>query len=289
MKPITTICLFGNLSVTHDRSELLVHTPPKVRELFAYLVLHRGRSHSREALAALFWKEASPANSKKYFRQAFWQLRVGLSVRGDAGAARLLRSVAGCVRFDSDHRTWIDVAEFELLATTPPSAKAIQSLDRAIRLYRGDLLDGCYRDWCLHERDRLRQLYLATLDELVNHCEQCGDFKKGIAYASCALATEAAREISHRAMMRLYYKIGDRAAALHQFERCKSTVWEELQAEPDDETQRLAGEIRAGRRLHTKSDLTKSDLSSLPLTLTQVNARRKAAARLGHRPPRRSR
>ena len=37
-------------------------------------------------------------------------------------------------------------------------------------VYRGDLLEGCYQDWCLFERERLQNAYLAMLDKLMVRC-----------------------------------------------------------------------------------------------------------------------
>ncbi len=50
----------------------------KVQELFSYLLLFRNRPHSREALADLLWDASSTAQSKKYLRQAVWQLTLAL-------------------------------------------------------------------------------------------------------------------------------------------------------------------------------------------------------------------
>ena len=30
-----------------------------------------------------------------------------------------------------------------------------RSLEDAVSLYQGDLLEGCYEDWCIYERERL--------------------------------------------------------------------------------------------------------------------------------------
>jgi two-component SAPR family response regulator len=150
---------------------------------------------------------------------------------------------------------WLDLAEFERAAvrrtpTEPASAPRpdAKRWAQAVELYRGDLLQGWYPDWCLEERERLRQIYLETLDALVAACESNHDVNAGVAYAVRAHHTDPARECTHRALMRLYCLSGDRAAAVRQYEQCEKILRTELGIEPDDETKALYRSIRSGHR-----------------------------------------
>jgi DNA-binding SARP family transcriptional activator len=49
--------------------------------------------------------------------------------------------------------------------------------------------------------------------------------------------------------MLLYCLAGDRASALHQYERCRDALKRELGMEPDDDTKALERNIRAGHPL----------------------------------------
>ena len=42
-----------------------------------------------------------------------------------------------------------------------------EDLKQAVAVYQGELLQGWYQDWCLCERERFRDMYLAMLDKLM--------------------------------------------------------------------------------------------------------------------------
>ena len=45
----------------------------------------------------------------------------------------------------------------------------VSILEKAVELYRGDLLEGIYEGWCSYERERLRLVFLNMLIRLVDH------------------------------------------------------------------------------------------------------------------------
>ena len=57
------------------------------------------------------------------------------------------------------------------------------ALEQADSLYRGELLPGCYDEWILPERDRLRQRHLQVLEQLLRLFEEQGDTVTAIRYA----------------------------------------------------------------------------------------------------------
>jgi DNA-binding SARP family transcriptional activator len=256
MKPRVSIRLLGRFSVHCGDQELLLHSSTRAREILGYLAVNRRRPVSRESLAEAIFPECSAEKLRKAMRQALWQLRADLSSKtSPSGADRVLGVEPGWVQFVTDDRVWLDIADFERM-TAPRMPKRSGVLDspdgtllvQAVELYRGDFLEGWFRDWCLEERERLRQIYLGTLDTLVAQCESRGDIKSGIAYAALALHTDSARECTHRSLMRLYSLMGDRASALRQYERCCLVLRQELGIGPDEDTIALEAQVRKGRR-----------------------------------------
>ena len=132
------------------------------------------------------------------------------------------------------------MAEFEqafnLTRGTPGrqlDAQNVQILQNAVELYRGDLLEGWYQDWCLFERERLQNMYLTMLDKLIDYSEANELYEAGLAYGAHILRHDRARERTHRRLMRLHYLARDRTEALRQYERCVSSLDKELGVEPD--------------------------------------------------------
>jgi DNA-binding SARP family transcriptional activator len=244
------IQLFGKLSVESDGRSLEGLDANKAQELFCYLLVNRDRPHPRESLAALLWGEAAGERSKKYLRQSLWQLQ---GVLDTGGARSLLSAEHDWVRLESEGGLWLDVEAFERASRGARGESGVglspeqkEALAGAVALYRGDLLEGWYQDWCLYERERLQNLYLLMLDKLMSYCERRGDYDEGQHYGALSLRHDRARERTHRRLMRMHHASGDRTSALRQYERCAAALKEELSVAPDRRTNDLYRRIRAG-------------------------------------------
>ena len=151
----------GGFELYEDK-QLLPDLPTrKVKSLFAYLVMHRDRSHPREQLAELFWGELGADSARNNLRYALSILRrvVGAHLAIDRQQ----------VRFRAE-RYALDVEEFEGLITQARSLEGPERerrLRRAVELYRGGgFLPGFYDEWVIEEQRRLELLYLEALDAL---------------------------------------------------------------------------------------------------------------------------
>jgi DNA-binding SARP family transcriptional activator len=245
------VYLFGKFSIEGDRPEALCLPGGKTQELFFYLALHRHQLHSRETMAALLWPECSTVKSKKNLRQALWQLRCALASSTKSRKREFLVIDAESIHMNGDKAMSVDVSVFErayegVCGVTGNALDSSQAkvLERAIELYRGDLLEGCYEDWCLVERERLQNWYLIMLEKLICYSRKVRDFPRALEYGEKVLRLDRAHERTHRQLMRTFYESGNRPAALRQYERCKAALQEELGVEPSHKTQKLDGQIR---------------------------------------------
>ncbi|MDW8110672.1 MAG: hypothetical protein RMJ96_03610 [Candidatus Bipolaricaulota bacterium] len=108
------IRLLGEIEFRRD-GELLVFPTQKVKELFAYLVLHRDHAHPRALLATLLWPDADEAHGRVNLRKALSLLRKLL----DSDGTEWLIASSGAVRFDAKSGDfWLDLEEFERLLTS---------------------------------------------------------------------------------------------------------------------------------------------------------------------------
>lgn len=253
MKPAIRITLFGKFSVHMGDEVLLDHAPHKAQELLAYLTLHRGKAHPRDTLADLLWGDQDTPNSRKYLRQALWQLHSGLVAVGRARAAHLLHAESDWIELELDDRVEADVPRFEEAfaavnggrgdALHPEQARNLAAI---ARLYRGDLLEGWIAQWCCYDRERYRRMYLSILDKLTDYYEAHHEYETAIAYATLSLSNDPARERSHRSLMRALAMSGDRCAAIRQYSRCVEALRDEVGVDPEPETVVLERMIRAG-------------------------------------------
>jgi DNA-binding SARP family transcriptional activator len=248
------VSLFGQFHVQRGDEVLTDCCPRKQQELLCYLLLYRDRSHPRETLAGLLWGNSSTAQSKKNLRQTLWQLQAVTGSEADLGGKRLLLVDCDRVCLNADADLWLDVALFERaflrtqgMSGTELDVEQAQALCQAADLYRGDLLEGWFHDWCLYERERLQNHYLAILDKLADYCEVRGEHESGLAYGALSLRYDGARERTHRRLMRLHYLVGDRTSALRQYDRCVEALHRELAVAPATRTVALYEQIRAGQ------------------------------------------
>lgn len=248
------IGLFGRFEISCSGKPVAGLEGRKAQELLAFLLLQRPRAFSREYLAELLWGQRAPAQSKKYLRQTLWQVHRALAAFGvEAERSAPLQVDDQWVCFNQQCPLWLDVAAFEAaygaaqgIAGRELDDESVAGLRQAVGLYSGDLLEGCYADWCLFERERLQNMYLVMLDKLMVYCEVHGDFEAGLGFGSLILRVDRARERTHRQMMRLYSLARQRTDALRQYQRCVEALREELDVEPSPRTLELAAQLRAG-------------------------------------------
>jgi DNA-binding SARP family transcriptional activator len=246
------ISLLGRFSAESDEREAKGLGACKVQELLCYLLTHRDRPHPRESLAALLWGDHVTERSKKYLRQALWHLQAALEPF--AGAGRVLTVEHDWVGLTLGDGIILDLSSFEQAfarAEGVPGAELCAETAGAMRaavgLYKGDLLEGWYQDWCLFERERLENAYLSMLNKLLSYSTARREFEEGLFYGELILRRDRASERTHRQLMRLRHLAGDRTAALRQYERCVAALAEELSVAPDRRTVALYEQIRSDR------------------------------------------
>jgi len=251
-----SVLLFGKLSVRCNEDPLNGLTGSKVQELLCYLLLHRDRPHPRESLAALLWADVPTVQSKKYLRQALWQLQAALNAHPMACERRVLRIEPDWVRLNAEADLWIDAAAFERAYGRSQEMTCFQmKAAGAVDLYQGDLLEGWYQEWCLCERERLQNMHLAMLDKLMDYSLAHQDYEDGMKYGGRILRHDRARECTHQRLMRLQFFAGNRAGALRQYQRCVAALDEELGVQPAQCTVALYEDVRLGRLEYTAAHL----------------------------------
>jgi DNA-binding SARP family transcriptional activator len=234
--PTLRLCFLGTLHLCHDDQPLPRPSTLKSQSLLAYLVLHRGRPQSRERLADLFWGDRPDHKARRSLATALWHIRRCLP------AQELVLSDAQTIQFDPRLDLWLDVEAFESQATRQDLA----SLQSALDLYRGDFLEDFYDDWIINERHRLETVLRETLTRLMLGYETRGGHEAALTTALRLLERDPLREDAHRLAMRVYCRLGQRNAALEQYQYCCQIVQQELDTTPMIETTELYQAILEG-------------------------------------------
>lgn len=249
-----SISLFGKLCIRHGDTRVDGLDARKLQELLCYLLIYRAHPHSRENLANLLWSDHSTSQSKKYLRQALWQLQSAFETAHESALSDLLWVDAEWVQLNPQLRIDLDVKQFEeqfMRVQSHPGAQLVpadaEMIRQAIALYQGDLLEGWYQDWCIYERERFQAMYLSMLNKLLAYCESQGEYEVGLMHGQTILHYDRASERTHRRLMRLHYLAGDRTAALRQYHTCVQALSEELDVGPAKSTLSLYAQLCADR------------------------------------------
>jgi TolB-like protein len=235
------IRLLGGFEAHFASGEPVAPIGRKAQALLAYLALAPGTPHAREKLTALLWSDRGETQARSSLRQALSELRKALAgadpppleTNGEAVAL-----AAGAVVVDAD------VLERLIAGGERPS------IESAVDLYRGDLLDGftvpdpAFEDWLRGERQRWRERAREAMTRLLALQLADGEAEGALVTARRLLGLDPLQEAAHRAIMRLHADKGERTLALKQYQACRELLRDELGVEPDGETERLHEEIR---------------------------------------------
>jgi DNA-binding SARP family transcriptional activator/predicted ATPase len=239
--PTLHLRLLGDFSLLYNDQQVTNLNTTRLRSLLTYLVLHRDVPQQRQHLAFLFWPDATEAQARNNLRQLLHQLRQAFPA-----VEHFLSTDAQMLHWHPVTSCYLDVAEFEQTLTLADAAArrndqhALQAaLEQADTLYRGELLPGCYDEWILPERERLRQRHLQVLEQLLRLFEKQGDHVTAIRYAQRLLALDPLSEDPYRRLMRLFALNNDRASALRVYHTCVTTLQREMGVDPDPATREV--------------------------------------------------
>ncbi len=200
--------------------------------VLTYLTLEGPTSRSK--LAGLLWPEVEERRARNNLAQALRRLKKLTDtdlVTGD-----------DTLKLSDDVN--VDIAALTILA--------FQSKYEDLLTFAGELLPYDYddlpefSDWLLLEREKLSKLRREALTSLIAQYEKENDYPSALGHARTLLQLDPINEESYCLVMRLHYLAGNRAEAMKTFERCKSVLQKELDAEPSLETHKLAAEIGFG-------------------------------------------
>ena len=242
------LSLLGGFRAELERGEAVVLSTRKAEALLAYLALPIGRSHPREKLATLLWGDMADAQARGNLRHALSRIRKVLAQAALPGVLLDGQSVG----LDAS-LVDVDVARFErLVADGRPAA-----LEQVADVYGGDLLAGIalaersFEEWLTSERERLHELAIQCLGRLLAHQVAAGDAEPAVRTGLRLLTLDPLQEPVHRAVMRLYARLGRREAAVRQYHHCAEALGRELRAQPDAETTQLYEQILRSRPTHS--------------------------------------
>ncbi len=214
----------------------------RARALLYYMVSTHA-PQPRERLLALLCGEMDEEHARHAFKTLLAEAR-GL-LRSFDSTINWIIGDGDLLTFNPLAPTWLDTEVFEKDAVATS-----RGLNQAIKLYRGDFLDGFFlKDspgfdyWVQSTRDHYRHLYLSALRRLASMNESDNQLEQAITCMNMILTVDPLSEDAYARLMRLYWMAGDRTESLRQYERLRSMLAKELSVIPSAATQSLYEQI----------------------------------------------
>lgn len=276
------IYLLGNVELFLGSKRLNGFATKKSKALFAFLVLGKGRKFTREQLADAFWGDLPESRARRALSTDLWRIGNVLKEGGLDPDAYLV-SDTDAVGFNSDAPHWVDVDRFgtaigpiDHIHPAEADRQLIDEISEAVSLYRGDLLESIYDDWCQAQRDALQARHLGALEFLMESNMARGYWANALAIGQRILTLDPFMEHVQRAVMRCHFSLGNRPAAVKQYALCAKLLREELDVEPMEETRQVLETIVAAPapdRSGGPNDIgpLNSELPSVELRLQEIN------------------
>ncbi len=254
-----SMSMLGSFQVTMDGVDVEGFEYNKVKGLLAYLAIESDRSHHRELLAEIFWPDRPAQMARNSLRQALSILRNAIHDR--SAQVPFLIISRDTVQFNRRSDYWLDINVFiDSVTACRESLRrggergantCVHWFRQSARLYRGDFLDQFlisdsppFTEWAAAKRQEYRRQAIEVFSLLSSYYEKSGDYDDALNYARRQVGLDGTQEEAHRKIIRIYYQLGDRSAAMNQYDECVQMLDSELGVKPEEETQELFERIR---------------------------------------------
>jgi DNA-binding SARP family transcriptional activator len=215
------------------------------KQVLQILLAARGHRVSTGRLVDLLWPDEQPRDPAAALQTFVSVLRRHLVDDRDA-ARRLIVTEPEAYRCDHELID-LDLDRFDALleqSSREPTADARRSLESALALVRGDVLeDEPYADWAAELRGTYQGRVLGARLEAADAALAELDYAGALAHAESAAALDRLSERAHRERMLALYGLGRQHDALAAYRNFRELLDAELGLEPTAETRQLEGAV----------------------------------------------
>ena len=238
--------------------ELVINARPvlrwragKARNLLQFLLLHQGRTISRDKLYESLWPDWAWSTNSSSLKVAVHMLRQILADHDvpqptSPGASSLaLKTDEVGYRLEAQN-LWIDFEDFEDLIDRGHALQAGSDSDGALALYRqavalyqGEFLPGVHLHWADERREWLRSRLLCALEFIIEAELAVGDRLGAISSCGKMLEADPLHERAYQALILVHGQLGQLTQVRRWYQLCTTRLRDELDVAPDQTTKEL--------------------------------------------------
>jgi len=202
------------------------------RDLFLLFLAHP-EGLTKEEVGEIMWPDSSPAELKLRFKNAIYRMRhaIGSDVvvfKDD------VYQFDRYIDYEYDAQNFISLTNQARVETD--ARRKIDTLKKAVEIYRGDYLPEIDEHWVLPDRQKYHDMQMRNLIDLATLCSQQKDFEQALHYCQLAIQEDACQEEAYRLSMQVHAQMGNKAAVSRQYRLCQEKLHEEVGVEPSPQT-----------------------------------------------------
>lgn len=234
-----TVRTLGGFEVWSEQGELVKWNSKKSMELFAYLVMHKGKPVSKNRVIEHLFSDMPQKNAAIYLNTTVYQLRKALHALGHKQ-----------IVVHSQEQYWllldhleVDFIRFEEhLSQSPWTAMDSQSVEMALaceRLYTGKLFEDRSYEWSIPEQNLLHERYVRFTKQLSQLLLAQQRPEQAIDLIKKLLQTDEWDEEANLLLLQGYEELRDKVSFMRHYEHLSNLYRQELSIPISDEiTQR---------------------------------------------------
>jgi DNA-binding SARP family transcriptional activator len=235
---VSRLVLFGPPRLLVDGAPLPASAwrTQRAFQMLVFLSFHP-RGASRDDLIDHFWPGRQAAAGRRNFHPTLSYIR---SVLPGGNGHPILRE-GEFYRLNPAYALTCDVWEFERALEEARAARAagerFEALERAAGLAGAPLLEGLYADWAValqgRQRDRLEKVLL----DLGAAHKRAAEFERALECFRRAAELDEYREATRLSVIECLTRLGNRRAAIAEYEKLKTLLRSQLGVDPLPETE----------------------------------------------------
>jgi DNA-binding SARP family transcriptional activator len=270
---IFTVYTLGHFDVIKDGHSLITSTSTskKIWELYKFMLTHRDRSFTPEALMDQLWIFEEYNDPRSTLRRQMHRLRQTLQEDGKNDEETTILYTNGYYKWNVQIELILDADLLEAVLLEGDSLKSSNSelaLDaylKAIDLYLGDYLPECAdQHWVFPVRNQYRRLFVKAIYSAIDLLKTQGNYDTIIKLCQKAIKIDIYEESFHLNLIDAFLAIGEQRQAFNHYEYITEFYDREMGIKPSDEMKAIYKKLlQTQQSLYTEEDLIKVLESSI--------------------------
>lgn len=239
---LKVIC-FNEFTV-YNSNEPVKWKTAKVKELFAFFIMHLHTFVNRDTIIDLLWPDSDYQKAKIQLHTSLSYLRKTLE---SIGYPKAITFSNQSYSLEIDN-FYCDVIEMEQIMNNNPKINSdnINEYEKAISLYTGEYMGKNEFEWAHSKAQSLRDKWIQQLQNMIDYYTQNNDFDKKKQYLQLLLTYNPYSEHALQQLMLHYIKEGNRVNAIQLYQSFETLLNQELAIEPEIKTKQLYEMILTG-------------------------------------------